>query len=131
MRKEGNAIITKIIAGKIVQIVSTAWASIVLVWVSLVVNIAEIIYRTKELIKNTIINAWSWKFINSSIIGDVASCKPIWNGYAMEIYRSFACSLTLTRLCIIILISHWERHKGYEVGLKPILGGSIPSFLII
>lgn len=37
-----------------VQIVSTSWASIVLVWVSLVVNISEMIYKTKELIKNTI-----------------------------------------------------------------------------
>lgn len=30
------------IAGKIVQMVSTSWASMVLVWVSLVVSIAEI-----------------------------------------------------------------------------------------
>ena len=46
----------KIIAGRIVQIVSTAWASMVLVCVSLVVNITEIIYSTRELIRNTIIN---------------------------------------------------------------------------
>lgn len=32
----------KIMAGRMVQIVSTAWASIVLVCVSLVVNITEI-----------------------------------------------------------------------------------------
>lgn len=45
----------KIIAGRIVQIVSTSCASIVLVWVNRVVNINEIIYRTRELIRNTII----------------------------------------------------------------------------
>lgn len=42
-------------AGRIVQIVSTSWASIVLVCVSFVVSISEMIYNTKELIKNTII----------------------------------------------------------------------------
>lgn len=47
------------IAGKMVQIVSTSCASIVLVWVKLVVNISEMIYSTRELIKNTIIRAWS------------------------------------------------------------------------
>lgn len=46
-------------AGKIVQIVSTSCASIVLVCLSLVVNMSEIINRTKELIKNMIINVWS------------------------------------------------------------------------
>lgn len=61
------------IAGRIVQTVSTSWASIVLVWVNLVVNINEMIYRTKELIRNTIINVWSWKCRSSSIIGEVAS----------------------------------------------------------
>lgn len=45
------------IAGRIVQIVSTSWASIVLVWVRLVVSISEIIYRTRELIRKTIISA--------------------------------------------------------------------------
>ena len=39
IRKDGRAIKIKIIAGKIVQIVSTSCASIVLVWVSFVVNI--------------------------------------------------------------------------------------------
>lgn len=42
-------------AGRIVQIVSTSWASIVLVCVSFVVSMSEMIYNTKELIKNTII----------------------------------------------------------------------------
>lgn len=42
-------------------------------WVRLVVNMSEIIYNTRELIRKTIIRAWSWKFSNSSIIGEVAS----------------------------------------------------------
>lgn len=63
----------KMIAGKIVQIVSTSCASIVLVWVKRVVNISEMIYSTNELIRNTIIKVWSWKWRSSSMIGDVAS----------------------------------------------------------
>lgn len=55
IRNDGRAIRIKIIAGRIVQIVSTSWASIVLVCVSFVVSISEMIYNTKELIKNTII----------------------------------------------------------------------------
>ena len=43
IRKDGRAIIIKIMAGKIVQTVSTSCASMVLVWVSFVVNISEII----------------------------------------------------------------------------------------
>lgn len=42
IRKDGRAIRIKMIAGKIVQIVSISCASIVLVWVSFVVNISEI-----------------------------------------------------------------------------------------
>lgn len=66
----------RIIAGKMVQIVSTSCASIVLVWVRLVVSITEMRYNTRELIRKTIINAWSWKCSSSSMIGDVASWKP-------------------------------------------------------
>lgn len=43
IRKDGRAIKIRIIAGRIVQTVSTSWASIVLVWVNFVVNINEII----------------------------------------------------------------------------------------
>lgn len=43
IRNEGRAIRIKIIAGRMVQMVSTSCASIVLVWVSLVVNMSEII----------------------------------------------------------------------------------------
>lgn len=42
IRREGRAIRIRIMAGRIVQIISTSWASIVLVCVSLVVNINEI-----------------------------------------------------------------------------------------
>ena len=70
-----------------------------LVWVRLVVSIREIIYRTSELIKKTIIRAWSWKLSSSSIMGDVASWNPSWNGYAIKIYRTSTYNLTLTKLC--------------------------------
>lgn len=43
IRKDGRAIIIRIIAGKMVQIVSTSCAFIVLVWVNFVVSIDEII----------------------------------------------------------------------------------------
>lgn len=56
MRKEGRAIRIKITAGRIVQIVSTSWASMVLVWVSFVVSMRVMIYKTRELIRNTIIS---------------------------------------------------------------------------
>lgn len=59
MRRDGRAIVIRIMAGRIVQIVSTSWASIVLVWVKWVVSIEEIMYSTRELIMNTIIRVWS------------------------------------------------------------------------
>ena len=43
IHKDGRAIMIKIMAGKMVQTVSTSCASVVLVWVSFVVNISEII----------------------------------------------------------------------------------------
>lgn len=59
MRREGRAIKIRIIAGRIVQTISTSWASIVFVCVSFVVIINEMTYNTKALIKKTIIMAWS------------------------------------------------------------------------
>ena len=56
IRSEGRAIRIRIIAGRIVQIVSTSWASNARILDSLVVSIAEIIYRTSVLIRNTIIS---------------------------------------------------------------------------
>ena len=43
IHKDGRAIRIRIIAGRMIQIVSTYCASIVLVWVNFVVNISEII----------------------------------------------------------------------------------------
>lgn len=43
IRKDGRAIIIKIMAGRMVQIVSTSCAFMVLVWVNFVVSISEII----------------------------------------------------------------------------------------
>jgi len=43
IRKDGRAIIIKIMAGRMVQIVSTSCASMVLVWVNFVVSISEMI----------------------------------------------------------------------------------------
>ena len=57
IRRDGSAIKIRMMAGKIVQIVSTAWASIVFVCVNFVVSIEEIIYRTKVLIRKTIMSA--------------------------------------------------------------------------
>lgn len=57
MRRDGRAIIMRIIAGRMVQIISISWAFIVLVWVSLVVSIREITYSTSELIRKIIIRA--------------------------------------------------------------------------
>lgn len=50
-----------------------------------------------------------------------------------EVYRTFTCNLTLTKLYNVLLTPRLlrERHRGYDVGLKPIVGGSIPSFLIL
>lgn len=56
IRSEGSAIRMRIMAGKMVHTVSTSWASMVLVCVSLVVNIRVIIYRTSVLIRKTIIS---------------------------------------------------------------------------
>lgn len=61
MRRDGSAIKIKIMAGRMVQIISTSWASIVFVCVNVVDIIREIMYKTRALIRNTIIIAWSWK----------------------------------------------------------------------
>lgn len=76
MRRDGRAIRTRIIAGRIVQTVSISWASVMLVLVSFVVSVRKRAYRTRKLMRKMIIRAWSWKEISSSMIGDVASCRP-------------------------------------------------------
>lgn len=75
MRKDGRAIRIKIIAGRIVQMVSISWAFVMLVLVSFVVSVESRAYSTRKLIRDMAIKAWSWKVISSSITGDVASCR--------------------------------------------------------
>lgn len=56
IRRDGRAIRMRITAGRMVQIVSTSCASIVLVCVSFVVNISVIMYSTRELMRKTIMS---------------------------------------------------------------------------
>lgn len=63
-------------AGRIVQTVSISWASVMLVLVNFVVSVRKRAYRTRKLIRKMIMRVWSWKEISSSMMGDVASCRP-------------------------------------------------------
>ena len=51
-------------------------------------NIETIIYITKEIIKIKIILIKSCKKINSSIIGELASCKPNWPQFIIYKYEN-------------------------------------------
>ena len=79
--KEGIAIWIKIIAGIIVQILSIICLSKRLMLINLLYNIKTIIYPTNEIIKIKIRLIKSCKKINSSIIGEFASCKPNWHQF--------------------------------------------------
>lgn len=59
MRRDGRAIEIRIIAGKIVQMVSISWASVMLVLVNFVVSVESKAYSTRELINSIAIKAWS------------------------------------------------------------------------
>lgn len=59
IRRDGRAIRMRITAGRIVQIISISCESKMYLLVSLVVTITTIIYRTRVLIRKTIIKAWS------------------------------------------------------------------------
>jgi len=75
-RREGRASVRRMIAGTIVQIVSTHCASVI-VRVVYLFNIREnMAYPTKDIIITKIIIAWSWKKIKLDMIGEVASWKP-------------------------------------------------------
>lgn len=74
-RRDGRAIRIRITAGKMVQMVSISWASVMLVLVSFVVSVESRAYSTRRLIRDMAMKAWSWKVINSSMMGDVASCR--------------------------------------------------------
>merc|ERR1712165_508083 len=73
---EGIAIWIKIIAGIIVQIHSIICLSSRVMLINLLNNIKIIKYLTKEIINIKIKLIKSCKKINSSIIGELASCKP-------------------------------------------------------
>ena len=75
---EGIAIWIKIIAGIIVQIHSIIWLSNRFLLIKELNNILTIINPTKVIIKTKIILIKSCKKINSSIMGELASCKPNW-----------------------------------------------------
>ena len=75
---EGIAIWIKIIAGIIVQIHSIIWLSNRFLLTKELNNILTIINPTKVIIKTKIMLIKSCKKINSSIMGELASCKPNW-----------------------------------------------------
>lgn len=75
---EGIAIWIKIIAGIIVQIHSIIWLSNRFLLTKELNNILTIINPTKVIIKTKIILIKSCKKINSSMIGELASCRPNW-----------------------------------------------------
>lgn len=74
-RKDGNAINNKIIAGKIVQIISINWPDKKNLLVILLIIIEIIKYPTKIVIIIKINIEWSWKKINCSIKGEFLFCK--------------------------------------------------------
>lgn len=57
MRRDGRAIRIRITAGRMVQMVSISWASVMLVLVNFVVSVVDRAYRIKKLIKNIAIRA--------------------------------------------------------------------------
>lgn len=59
MRRDGRAIRIRMMAGRIVQIVSISWASEMLVLVSFVVSVRNRAYRTRKQIRKMIMRAWS------------------------------------------------------------------------
>ena len=72
-RREGSASVSRIIAGMIVQTVSTHWASEINRQVYLFNIRDRSAYPTKDIIRIKIIIAWSWKKIKFDIIGEAAS----------------------------------------------------------
>ncbi|SGA03441.1 Uncharacterised protein [Chlamydia abortus] len=57
MRRDGRAIRIRITAGRMVQVVSISWASVMLVLVSFVVSVENRAYKTRKLIKEIVISA--------------------------------------------------------------------------
>lgn len=69
-------------AGRIVQISSTSWASTVFDD-SFSSSIRVRRYSTRLQIASATIRAWSWNSTSSSIMGDEASWNPSWEWFAM------------------------------------------------
>lgn len=57
MRRDGRAIRIRMTAGRMVQVVSISWASVMLVLVNFVVSVEDRAYKTRKLIKEIVINA--------------------------------------------------------------------------
>jgi len=68
-----------VIAGSVVQMVSIICPSMMKRLVCLFWMILIIVYITVVMIINTIINTWSWKQINCSVICDALSCNLRFN----------------------------------------------------
>jgi len=68
----------RIIAGIIVQIHSIICLSSKFILINLFINMYTIINLTNEIINIKIKLIKSWRKINSSMIGELASCKPNW-----------------------------------------------------
>jgi len=75
-KREGMAIWIKITAGTIVQIHSIICLSNKFLLINELNIILTIIYPTNLIIKTKIILIKSCKKINSSMMGELASCKP-------------------------------------------------------
>ena len=82
---EGKAIWIKIIAGIIVQMHSVIWLSSKNILIYLLYNIINIIYPTKLIINIKIKLIKSCKKINSSMIGELASCSPNWPQFIISL----------------------------------------------
>ena len=85
---EGMAIWIKIIAGIMVQIHSIICLSNKFLLINELNSILTIINPTKVIIKIRIILIKSCKKINSSIIGELASCKPNWPQFIIYKYEN-------------------------------------------
>lgn len=79
--RDGRARSTRTMAGRIVQISSTSWASTALDD-SFSISMWAKRYRTRLQMAKATIRAWSWNSTSSSIIGDEASWNPSWEWLA-------------------------------------------------
>lgn len=81
---DGRAIKINVTAGKAVQMNSIVCPSSKLRLINLLEVNLIIMYETRTVIINKIISAWSWKKINCSIKGELASCRFIFPQVAIS-----------------------------------------------